>query len=139
MMKEKGKKMDELVVKYATAALFNISLFGYRKAIYGEKNKLRDMFDAVSGIKRLYELFSYLHNQKDQSPFEKEVVNFISLCVCYLLKSDTISPSYVSLLVYVNELRSQPKPESGFDFPSIARECWEGLVDVEEYLTKYNK
>jgi hypothetical protein len=56
-----------------------------------------------------------------------------------LLKSDKISPSYVSLLVCLNELRSEPKPKSGFDFPSYARECWEGLVDVEEYLTKYNK
>jgi hypothetical protein len=139
MMKEKGKKMDELVVRHATAALYNISFFGYKKAVYKQKNKLWDMFDAFNGIKLLYELFSYLHNQKDQSPNEKEAVNFISLCVCCLLKSDTISPSYVSLLVYVNELRSQPKPESGDDFPSFARVCWEGLVDVEEYLTKYNK
>jgi hypothetical protein len=97
------------------------------------------VFDAVDGIKRLYELFSYLHNQKNQSPLEKEDVNLISLCVCFLLKSQTIPPSYVSLLVYMNEMRSQPKPESGIDFPLHARECWEGLVDVEEYLTKYNK
>jgi hypothetical protein len=139
MMKKKGKKMDELVVRHATVVLFNILLFGYRKVVYGEKNTLKSIFDTVNGIKRLYELFSYLHNQKDKSPVEKEVVNWISLCVCYLLKSDTISPSYVSLLVYVNELRSQPKPKSGYDFPSFARVCWKGLVDVEEYLTKYNK
>jgi hypothetical protein len=139
MMKKKGKKMGEWVVRHAASILFNVSYFGYKKAVNREKNKFRGIFDGVNGMKRLYGLFSYLHNQKNQSSLERETINYISLCVCRLLKSDTIPPLYVSLLVYVNELRSQPKPESGDNFPLSARICWDGLIEANEYLIKYSK
>jgi hypothetical protein len=137
MMKEQGKKMDKLVVRHAGTTLSNISNKGSNKASDGEKNAFRKEFSLIRGERRLFEIFNYLHKQPKQSDDEKEVVDDISLCICRLLKADTPDPSYINLLVYVNEMCLSPTPTSGFDFPSYARLAWEGMIGANECLSKF--
>jgi hypothetical protein len=75
----------------------------------------------------------------NHTPIEKEAVDYLSLCVCFLLKSDIPPPSSASLLVYVNKMKSLPTPASGFDFPSSARYVWDRMLDADSCLNKYKK
>jgi hypothetical protein len=137
MMKGEKRKMDELVIRHAAAALDNISIKGSNESLDGEKNKFRNVFDSVGGVGRLYEVFDYLHTQQNQSPDEKEAVQFISLCICHLFKSDTPPSSYIRLLVYLEEMKSSTPTTSGFDFPKEARLAWNRMIGADECLKKY--
>jgi hypothetical protein len=74
MMKEKGRKMDEWVVRHASTALSNISIKGSSESASGEKNQFREAFDSVDGIKRLFDMFEYLHTLMNHTPIEKEAL-----------------------------------------------------------------
>jgi hypothetical protein len=39
----------------------------------------------------------------------------------------------------VKEMKSSPKPPSGYDFPSTARNAWDGRVGADECVEKYKK
>jgi hypothetical protein len=139
MLKEKGRKMDKLVVCNASITLSNISNKGLNKSSEREKNKFRSSFDSVDGVRRLCEMFNYLNTQQKHSPLEKKAVDDISLCVCRLLKSDTPPEWCVSLLFYVKEMKSSPTPPSGYEFPSAARNAWDRMVGADECVEKFKE
>jgi hypothetical protein len=137
-IKSNGRKFNEVVVKNSSMVLSNITSKGFKKTGDGEKNYFRNNFDKVDGINRLFEIFNYLQTQENQSQLEKETVDRISLSICRLFKSDT-PPSYGSVLVYVNKLKSSPSPTSGFDFPLKARKAWEKMINADKCLETFKK
>jgi hypothetical protein len=67
---------------------------------------------------------------------KKEAVDDIFLCICHLLKADTPNPSYMNVLVYVNEMRLSPTPTSRNNFFYHARHAWEGMIGTNECQSK---
>jgi hypothetical protein len=127
---------DRIVIRHASAVLYNIGNFGFHEAKENEKNVFRKSFDEVDGVNRMYELFQFLstHMERDKNKngsedeTEKKTIDYISITICYLLKSDILPLSYGNLIIHLYNLKSLPSPSSGFNFPLFARAAWNGMV-----------
>jgi hypothetical protein len=116
--------------------LFNTTNNGFNKTGTKEKNIFRNTFELIDGTNRMNKIFDYLHIQQNQTDQEKNIVHRISISICRLFKSDTPPSSFKNVLLYINNLKSSPSPSSGFDFPSSARNSWNGMINADECVEK---
>jgi hypothetical protein len=68
------------------------------------------------------------NRNENEDEIEKGILNFISITICCLLKSDILPLSYGNLIIHLYNLKSSPSPSSGFDFPLQTRIAWNGMV-----------
>jgi hypothetical protein len=84
----------------------------------------------------LLNLFKYLISQT-LSPIQKNTINHLSVGICRLLKNERPPLCYGCVLEYVSKLKSSPSPTSGYDFPSAAKNSWNGMSKANECLWSY--
>jgi hypothetical protein len=130
-IKTKGKKLDDSVLESASSILFNITHSGFFGAFGEERNKFKKSFHEIDGIKRMYELFSFLNalkSEEERTEDEKNTVKFIAISICFLFKSDTMPVSYFDLIIYLHNLKLSSPPLSWANIPRYCRIAWNGMV-----------
>jgi hypothetical protein len=135
-IKKKNILLNEETVKVISKIFFNTGFDGSEAASEKEKNKFKNYFDENNRLNGLLNLFKYLLSQT-LSPIQKETINWISITICDLLKSERPPLCYGCVLEYVNNLKSSPSPTSGYDFPSAAKISWGELLKADECLRSY--
>jgi hypothetical protein len=134
--KKKNIFLKEETIKTISIIFFNTGLKGLTAGSKEEKIKFKIYFVENKRLNILLNLFKYLISQT-LSPTQKEIINCISIIICFLLKNERPPPCYGCVLEYVNNLKSSPSPTSGYDFPSIAKKMWNGMLKVNECLESY--
>jgi hypothetical protein len=88
----------------------------------GERNKVGNYFDGNDRLTRLIDAFEFLILK---SSVPKEIINYISISICELLRRE--GRSYINDCVFrhLNKLKSLPSPVYGHDFPSAAKRALE--------------
>jgi hypothetical protein len=132
-IKKKKPWLDEQVVENACYVLFNISFDGSIGAASGAKNEFIDDFKEVDGIKRLFNIFEYLLKQRVRSLKQNEIINYIAITICHLLKSDIVPSAYVPVLNYVDEIETTPSSQPGVNFPEYARNALREIISDGEF------
>jgi hypothetical protein len=111
---------------------FNETFWGFKNAVEPkQKNLFFDIFKLITGVDRMLKIFDYYYVKQNDIEQHKKVTSRISVGICFLFKSDTPPPSYSSVLEYIKNLKSSPSPEKGFDFPKVARNAWDWMINVE--------
>jgi hypothetical protein len=144
--KKNNEKLDNEIIKIALNILYNITNIGYKESKEEEKNKFRNFFDEITGINRMYELFQFFNNliendeNKDENDKEREIVDYISIIIYYLLKSDINTPLYKDVMIHLHNLRSSGSRTPGLDFAWDADAHifirWNSLMD-DTYIHIY--
>jgi hypothetical protein len=152
-IKENKIKLNEECVENISIIFFNTGVHGSAVGSKEEKNKFKNYFDENSGLNRLLDIFKHLISQtlspirlldifkhlisQTLSPIQKRITDRISITICQLLKNEKPPLSYGCVLEYVNNLKSSPSPTSGYDFPSAAKNSWDGMLNADECLSSY--
>jgi hypothetical protein len=121
--------LNEATVRIISQTFFEVALHGSCE----NKNEFKNYFDENNRLNVLINLFEFLTSQT-LSPIQKEIINYISITVCFLLKNETPPLCYICVLKHVNSLKSSPSPVSGYDFPSEARISWYQMSKADECL-----
>jgi hypothetical protein len=135
-IKKKKIILNEETVETISRIFFKIGYYGSNAGSKKEKNKFQNYFDENNRLNGLVNLFKYLISQT-VSPIQKEIINFISITICLLLKNKRPPLCYGYVLEYVNNLKSSPSPTSGYDFPLFAKEAWDEISKADECLSSY--
>jgi hypothetical protein len=126
-----NKKAFEII----SAIFFKMGYYG--STGYGkEKNEFKNYFDENNRLNKLVNLFEYLISQT-LFPTQKEIINNISITICFLLKNEIPPLCYGCVLKYVKDFKSSPSPTFGYDFPSAARYSWNTMLKADECLFNY--
>jgi hypothetical protein len=126
-IKEKKTKIKEVTTELATMVIFNTTLLGSNKASITENNKFKKIFEEENKLKRLFDIFKFLDSLQSISPFQKNIMNRISISICFLFKRQRPPLSYSIVFSYIDILRSSPHPTSGYDFPLAAQIGWDKI------------
>jgi hypothetical protein len=130
-IKKKKILLNEETVEVISIIFFNMGVYGSTSGSKKEKNKFKNYFDENNRLSILVNLFGYLVSQ-EESPIQKNIINYISTMICLLLKNE-IPPLYC-VLEYVKKLKSSPSPASGYDFPLIAKDSWNEMVKADKCM-----
>jgi hypothetical protein len=136
-IKESKKRLDEDGVECASTSIYNIAVDAFDKSDFGERNKMRSVFEENNKFNRMVDLCKYLISQPPSSPEQKCITDCISLAICFLLKSERPSPSLGSILSYVDNLKTSPPHPDGFNVSKWAKEAWDGMIEADECLSTF--
>jgi hypothetical protein len=100
--------------------------------IYDINKRISLLFDKTR-LNKLVDLFKYLNSQTP-SPIQKKIINFLSVGIFHLLKSEKPPLCYGCVLENVNNIKSLPSPTFGYDLPSHAKYSWNQMLDAYECL-----
>jgi hypothetical protein len=135
-IKTKKILLNEEIIKIISIIFFNTGLYGSTPGSEKEKNKFKNYFDKNNRLNVLLNLFKYLISQT-LLPIQKETLNNLSVGICFLLENERPPLCYGCILEYVNNLKSSPSPTSGYDFPSVAKDSWNKMLNTDECLWSY--
>jgi hypothetical protein len=125
--KKKKTIIKEETAELAATVIFNTTVLGSNKALISENNKFKKIFEEENKLKRLFEIFKFLDSLQSISQLQKEMMNHISISICFLFKKERPPLSYSIVFSYIDKLRSSPHPTSGYDFPSTAQNGWDEI------------
>jgi hypothetical protein len=124
--------LSEETVKNISMIFFNTGYYGSKAGSKEEKNRVKKYFDENNRLNTLLDLFKHLIS-RTLSPIQKDTINCISITICLLLKNENPSLYYGCVLEYVQNLKSSPSPTSGYDFPLVAKNSWDEMLNLDEY------
>jgi hypothetical protein len=133
-VKKKNQNVNEDTCLYSSMVIFNITREGFEKSLDGKFNKFKLIFEEDNKINRLLDCFKIIISHQPQSSTQMEILNYISISICYLLKSQKPLSIYHPILIYMNELKSSPSSAIGYDFTLAARNALVKIIDVEKCL-----
>jgi hypothetical protein len=133
-IKKKNILFNEETVLIISRIFFSTGYYGSNVGSEKEKNKFKKYFDEDSRLNKLLDLFKSLISQT-LSPIQKNIIKYISITICRLLKNERPLLCYGCVLKYVNNLKSSPPPTS--DFPSAAENSWGEMLKADECLWRY--
>jgi hypothetical protein len=127
-IKENKKRLDEEGVENASVSIYNVAVLSSNKSGDGERNEMRNVFEENNKFNRMVDLCKYLISQQPSSPEQKRITDYISLAICFLLKSEGPSPSLGCILLYVDNIKTSPPHPDGFDISRAAKNAWNGMI-----------
>jgi hypothetical protein len=138
-IKENKKRLNEGGVESASISIYNVALDGSSKTSVGERNEMRSVFEENNKFNRMVDLCKYLISQPPSSPEQRRITDYISLAICYLLKSERPSPSLGCILSYVDNLKTSPPYPDGYDISLNAKYSWNNMIGADECLSEFKK
>jgi hypothetical protein len=137
-IKERKMMLREDVVEGAVIVIFNVLVEGSNPGSPDEEgNKFKKYFDENNRFNVLVDLFKLLITQP-QPPTKEEIINYISISICLLLKREKPPPFCGSVIEYIYNLKSSPSRTFGFNFPSIAQNAWNNMTNADEFFSLFN-
>jgi hypothetical protein len=133
-IKENKKRLPEDGVEDVSISIYNVTVNSFNESASGEKNKVKNIFDENNKLNRMVDVCKYLISQPPSSPQQKRITNYISLSICFLLKSERPSPSLGSILAYVDNLKTSPPHPNGFEVSKAAQKSWNEMIGADECL-----
>jgi hypothetical protein len=129
-IKENKIIIKEEAVEYGAIVIFNTASNGSNESSSSEGNKFKKLFEEGNKLNKLVDSFKFLNSLPSISPIQREIINEISISVCYLLKQEKPPKSYDIVISYINTLRLSPHPtsEDDYDFPLVAQDAWDNII-----------
>jgi hypothetical protein len=129
-LKENKIIIKEEAVEYGATVIFSTTNFGSNESPSSEKNKFKEFFEEGNKLNKLVDSFKFLNSLPSISPIQKNVINYISVSVCQLLKREKPPRSCDVILSYIDTLRLSPHPtsEDDFDYPLAAQYAWDNII-----------
>jgi hypothetical protein len=87
----------------------------------------------------MVDLCKYLISQPPSSPEQRRITDYISLAICFLLKSKKLSSSLGCILSYVDNLKTSPPYPDGYDISIGAKVAWNNMTGADECLSAFRK
>jgi hypothetical protein len=137
-IKENKKRLDEKGVEDASISIYNVALLSSNKSGFGKQNEMRSVFEEKDKFSRMVDLCKYLISQPPSSPEQRCITDYISLAICFLLKSERPSPSLGCIVSYVDDLKTSPPHPNGFDVSLAAKTALNGMVGADECLSAFS-
>jgi hypothetical protein len=123
-IKENKKIMKEETAENGIIVISNTTHFGFKEGSSSENNKLKKLFEEGNKLNKLIDSFNFLNSLQSLSPLQKEMLNDISISICFLFKNEKPPPSFDNILSFINKLRSSP----GHLFPKAAQNAWNAII-----------
>jgi hypothetical protein len=137
-IKENKKRFNEEGVEYASKSIYNVAAEVFDESGFEERNEMRDVFEKNNKFNRMVDLCKYLISQPSSSPEQKRITDYVSLAICFLLKSEKPSLSLGCILSYVDDLKTSPPHPNGFDVSRNAKDALNSMVGADECLSAFS-
>jgi hypothetical protein len=100
------------------------------------RNAFRDLFEDAMAPEILFTLFNFLVAIPEDviTPMLQEALYKVSLTLARIYKATKPPLDYGRLLAYLADLKSQPAPASGYNYPKNAGIIWNKMSDAQDVL-----